>query len=74
MIQNFKKGDIVCLNSGGPDMTILGDYVIHDNYRSDGIFRGIFKCSWFANNVIGNADFHQESIKSPLRTEKLKNT
>jgi hypothetical protein len=30
MTQEFKNGDIVCLKSGGPDMTIKNDKIKYD--------------------------------------------
>lgn len=54
MTQQFQKGEIVQLKSGGPRMTIRT--VFHD---------GSVSCQWFAGTKLQEGVFHPESLKTP---------
>lgn len=60
--QNFKPGDVVCLKSEGPVMTI--DEIVKDGHTPE---RGDYaRCCWFDENNVS----HNEKI----RTSSLKHT
>ena len=47
--QEFKRGDVVALRSGGPAMTVLGDYL--------GIEKGRYAVTFFHEGELKNATF-----------------
>jgi len=50
-MSNFKVGDVVVLNSGGPKMTI-------ESIDSEGCF-----CRWFIENKVEVGTFKAETLK-----------
>lgn len=62
--QKFKIGDVVCLKSGGPDMTVsefgeMPDFTIGGKET----FNGYVVCQWFAKDDIKQAHFHQDILE-----------
>lgn len=55
----FAAGDLVELRSGGPVMTI--ERVVTD-YQ--GIFEGLYACSWFAGAKDNHRNFREEALKA----------
>ena len=47
----LQQGDIICLKSGGPQMTVI-----------DINFRGLITCEWFAGERLHRARFTPSSI------------
>jgi len=56
----FKKGDVVCLKSGGPDMTVVD----LGNYGPLGPKDGV-KCQWFDKATRREEVFESETLKKP---------
>lgn len=52
IMRKFKPGDIVILNSGGPDMTVI---------RFD--WRRGYYCRWDSKNGVRKEHFHEATIK-----------
>lgn len=63
MVDNllFKIGDIVQLNSGGPEMTVHTVPVIGQNY---------YKCQWFAGKKLESGNFPPGSFRAVPQAEK----
>lgn len=59
-MDEFKKGDVVQLKSGGPSMTVanVGDYSGMGMGPKDGI-----KCDWFEKNVRKTEVFDRATLK-----------
>jgi uncharacterized protein YodC (DUF2158 family) len=57
-MSEFKQGDIVQLNSGGPKMTVAG-------FHKDG---SVF-CQWFAGSKLQDGYFQKISLK-PVKKEQ----
>ena len=57
MERKYKKGDIVVLKSGGPNMTV-DSYAWHGNYES----YDTLICYWFDGNDRMAAEFNQEAV------------
>ncbi|KVD35701.1 hypothetical protein WI84_16365 [Burkholderia ubonensis] len=53
MAGKFKTGDIVRLNSGGPDMTVK-------DYRTT---YGDYSCQWFAGKKLEQGQFREDSLQ-----------
>jgi len=71
-MMDFKTGEVVQLNSGGPEMTIKG--IIGDTksplnkmettaWKMAAHEEGEVYCQWFYNNKIESAVFKQEMLK-----------
>lgn len=71
MQQNYKRGDVVRLKSGGPDMTI-SDY--EKSFDVAGLFNGVrsnepaedteyVKCTWFEGKQLKTGRFHQDLLE-----------
>lgn len=68
MSNKFQKGDVVRLNSGGPEMTIQG---VHKS-KSAAVLKmpqpdGYYDCVWFENTNKQNQDvrrshFHEDEL------------
>ncbi|MEQ9405595.1 MAG: DUF2158 domain-containing protein [Cyclobacteriaceae bacterium] len=56
--RKFKKGDLVMLKSGGPEMTVNG-YAWHGNYQS---FDTIV-CHWFDGKEHRQSEFDQDAVR-----------
>jgi uncharacterized protein YodC (DUF2158 family) len=54
----YSIGDIVKLNAGGPDMSILG---FGARALKEG-FQGTYKCQWFAGKKLEHGLFTEESL------------
>ena len=65
MSDKFDKGDVVRLNSGGPDMTI--------EYRSTG--NGKYRCHWFVGRedqqIMQQAEFEEAELQLVRRVKDL---
>ena len=59
MMEEFKAGDVVCLKSGGPDMTIESIPYINGPlvYESKAV------CVWFENNLQKHGVFDTVVLK-----------
>ncbi|PHM69015.1 YodC family protein [Xenorhabdus kozodoii] len=55
---NYKLGDRVYLNSGGPEMTISD---IELQIRTDE-FTGTYRCQWFGGKKLERGTFPEESL------------
>ncbi|MFM0695632.1 DUF2158 domain-containing protein [Paraburkholderia graminis] len=55
MAQKFKRGDIVQLKSGGPEMTV-NDVPDEYNYH--------YHCQWFAGKKLESGNFPADSLKA----------
>ncbi|PWT96810.1 MAG: DUF2158 domain-containing protein [Bacteroidetes bacterium] len=62
LVEKFKIGDTVVLNSGGPKMTIAAKYMIQSP-GGQKTFEGFYKCTWFSNEDLKEGKFHQDSLK-----------
>lgn len=51
--QKYKPGDVVCLRSGGPDMTVKG-YDPKDSLE--------VTCTWFGPKGLEEKSFHQDLV------------
>lgn len=54
---SFKKGDIVELKSGGPEMTVVEVVKKIDDEPT-----GRIKCKWFSGKKLQNGSFPRESL------------
>ena len=57
----MKSGDIVMLNSGGPEMTVEYIYAADDSCT----------CSWFVDNIGYSDTFAQKSVHVKKQDESL---
>ena len=58
MDNKYAVGDVVKLNAGGPDMSVLGFGV-----RALKVgFEGTYKCQWFAGKKLEYGVFAEESL------------
>ena len=55
----YSIGDVVKLNAGGPDMTVLG---FGSRGLRGGDFEGTYKCQWFAGKKLEFGVFAEESL------------
>jgi len=62
MEPKFKIGDVVTLNSGGPQMTITVAENIHAVTRKKSPFKGIVTTMWFEENNKFEAKFPQDAL------------
>lgn len=62
MEPKFKIGDVVTLNSGGPQMTITVAENIHAVTRKKLPFKGIVTTMWFEENSKFEAKFPQDAL------------
>ena len=62
----FSIGEVVVLNSGGPEMTITakGQTMSNDTTMFDD---GSFVCSWFVGTDLQYGTFHQDSLQTPYK-------
>ena len=58
--QKYKIGNIVILNSGGPNMTI--NSINEDLEENKYVFNGTYDCIWFDNYTRHEATFKEETI------------
>ncbi len=64
MAQIFKKGEIVVLNSGGPQMTVEKYKRINVDLYSTADSDHIVVCTWFDNDYkLVSHEFEQEALK-----------
>lgn len=65
MSLNLRRGDVVKLNSGGPDMTVTLVY--------KGLFSTIMTCSWYSDDdTYTRAQFPVESLTLIKRGKRCK--
>lgn len=57
----YEIGDIVKLNAGGPDMTILRRKFITPTNKPT-TFSGIYTCQWFAGKKLDSGEFQEASL------------
>lgn len=57
----YKIGDIVKLNAGGPDMTILRRIQTTPT-NGPSMFSGIYECQWFAGKKLDSGKFQEASL------------
>ena len=55
-MEEFKVGDVVCLKSGGPDMTV--EIEVGENHES----KGRIRCVWFEKDKRQRDDFRPETL------------
>ncbi|WP_375577128.1 YodC family protein [Paracidovorax oryzae] len=55
---NFRKGDVVILKSGGPEMTVIDIADYSPQYSETAA-----KCQWFDGKTFQDAVFDQEVLK-----------
>lgn len=73
-MSKFNIGDIVCLKSGGPNMTVEALYtsnmksqfalaygVLRQKYPESEVF---YACKWFSGNKLESGTFPEEIIES----------
>ncbi len=54
----YNIGDVVCLNAGGPEMSIKNLKVHHSTEE----FLGTYRCQWFAGKKLDSGEFPEESL------------
>ena len=70
----FKKGDKVQLNTGGPEMTIVGVYeknsqdysvaIAYEAYQQKfGASDAFYGCNWFDKSSLKDGAFPEETLK-----------
>jgi len=57
----YEIGDIVKLNAGGPDMTILRRKR-HTPFKGSSYFTGLYECQWFAGKKLDSGEFQEASL------------
>jgi len=57
----YKVGDIVKLNAGGPDMTILRR-IVRTPLAGDPYFSGLYQCQWFAGKKLDSGEFQEAGL------------
>lgn len=63
MESKFTIGDLVCLKSGGPTMTVNG-VTTYDWENKPTTFDGKVSATWFdANNQLTGATFHEDTLE-----------
>lgn len=56
----YKIGNIVIINSGGPNMTIN---TVNENLEENKyVFNGTYECLWFDNFTIKKETFYEQTI------------
>lgn len=55
----YSVGDVVTLNSGGPDMSVLEVYA-PDQYTESKHYQ--YRCQWFAGKKLENGLFSERSL------------
>lgn len=60
-IPKYQIGDIVKLNAGGPDMTILRRKK-HTPLGQSSYFTGLYECQWFAGKKLDSGEFQEPSL------------
>lgn len=60
-LPRYQVGDIVKLNAGGPDMTILRRK-INTPLKGDPYFTGLYVCQWFAGKKLDSGEFQEASL------------
>ncbi|WP_198078796.1 YodC family protein [Acinetobacter calcoaceticus] len=60
-LPKFQIGDIVKLNSGGPDMTILKRKRFSP-MKGPSYFTGVYECQWFAGKKLDSGEFQEASL------------
>lgn len=61
MEKKFKIGDVVFLNSGGPEMTVHS-YIPSRGLTTFGAFNGKVRCNWFHNGELKSEIFDQDCL------------
>lgn len=54
----YVVGDVVKLNAGGPDMSVLEVIVGYSNKK----FLGHYQCQWFAGKKLESGQFAEKSL------------
>ncbi|QQN89415.1 DUF2158 domain-containing protein [Acinetobacter variabilis] len=57
----YQIGDIVKLNAGGPDMTIL-KRIIRTPLSGSPYFSGLYQCQWFAGKKLDSGEFQEAGL------------
>lgn len=57
----YQIGDIVKLNAGGPDMTIL-KRIRRTPLNEPSFFTGLYQCQWFAGKKLDSGEFQEASL------------
>lgn len=60
-VAKYNLGDIVKLNAGGPDMTIM-KRIRTTPLKGDSQFSGIYECQWFAGKKLESGKFQEVSL------------
>ena len=64
MENQFKKGDVVELKSGGPKMTIEKYKILHSMTGPSHVSKNTVVCTWFdSNGVLQSRDFEHDALK-----------
>lgn len=58
MDNKYAVGDIVKLNAGGPDMSVLDVEKKYPDYK----FEGKYRCQWFAGKKLESGVFEEASL------------
>lgn len=56
----YQIGDIVKLNAGGPEMSVK--QLDPGHLPSSTVFRGGYRCQWFAGKKLDHGDFPEDSL------------
>ncbi|TWR24565.1 DUF2158 domain-containing protein [Mucilaginibacter achroorhodeus] len=56
--KKFKSGDVVCLKSGGPEMSVQGYVNLGFGVVTDNVL-----CKWFEDKKQQQGEFHEDSLE-----------